>query len=126
MKSRTKTIIGWVLTVLIGGFLLIASASGKFLGGADVQNMMDNFGLHGNNRYYIGVVEVVCTVLFIIPRTGILGTLLLASYMGGAIVTHLEHGEPFVFQIVFAAFIWITAFIRFPELGKRILGKRLN
>jgi uncharacterized membrane protein YphA (DoxX/SURF4 family) len=123
MNAKGRTIIGWVLTILLAAFLLFASAYPKFFGGEANQKMMDNYGLTGNTRFYIGVLEVFCTLLFVIPRTGIIGTLLLASYMGGAIVTHLSHGEPFVFQMIIASLIWITAFIRFPELGKRLLGK---
>jgi hypothetical protein len=52
--------------------------------------------------------------------------MLLASYMGGVIVTHLEHDNQIAFGIIFEIIIWITAFIRFPELSRRILGKRLN
>ncbi len=103
--------------------MIFGSALGKFFGGADLQPMFDKYGLGGDMRYYIGALEVFCTIVFLIPRTGVIGTLLLAAYMGGAIVTHLEHGESFIFQIVIAALIWICAFIRFPELTKRVLGK---
>jgi hypothetical protein len=123
MTSKTKNIIAWSLTILISAFMLFGSASGKFLGGEALQPMFDKYGLGGNMRYYIGALEVFCTIVFLIPRTGVIGTLLLAAYMGGAIVTHLEHGEPYVFQIIIAALIWICAFIRFPELTGRLLGK---
>jgi hypothetical protein len=123
MSSKTKNIIAWSLTILISAFMLFGSASGKFLGGEAIQPMFDKYGLGGNMRYYIGALEVFCTIVFLIPRTGVIGTLLLAAYMGGAIVTHLEHGESYIFQIIIAALIWICAFIRFPELTKRLLGK---
>jgi DoxX-like family len=123
MTSKTKNIIAWSLTILISAFMLFGSASGKFLGGEALQPMFDKYGLGGNMRYNIGALEVFCTIIFLIPRTGVIGTLLLAAYMGGAIVTHLEHDESYIFQIVISALIWICAFIRFPELTSRLLGK---
>ncbi len=123
MSSKTKNIIAWSLTILISAFMLFGSASGKFFGGEALQPMFDKYGLGGNMRYYIGALEVFCTIVFLIPRTGVIGTLLLAAYMGGAIVTHLEHDESYIFQIIISALIWICAFIRFPELTNRLLGK---
>jgi hypothetical protein len=123
MKSRTKNIIGWTLTILLSAFFLFASAPGKFMGGPEMEIMFTKMGLLGNTPIYIGVLEITCVLLFLFPRTGVVGTLLLTSYMGGAIVSHLGHNEPFIFQMIITALIWITAFLRFPELGKRLLGK---
>jgi hypothetical protein len=50
-----------------------------------------------------------------------LGSLLLAAYMGGAIATHLEHGQSIVAPCVIQTFLWIVAIYRFPELKSRIL-----
>jgi hypothetical protein len=72
-----------------------------------------------NKLKLLGVVEIISVLLFIIPRTGILGTLLLAAYMGGAIATHLEHRLPLFLPIIIQCLVWITAAIRFPELSKR-------
>ena len=62
-------------------------------------------------------------LLFLYPRTGIVGTLLLVAYMGGAICTHLEFAQPLAPPIIISAFVWIVAVVRFPELSQRILGK---
>jgi len=72
---------------------------------------------------YIGALELFCSILFILPRTGILGTLLVAAYMGGAIATCLEHGQSILVLCLVEAVAWITAVIRFPELLPRIQGK---
>lgn len=60
-----------------------------------------------------------------LPRlsTPILGTLLLAAYMGGAIATHLEHGQSIIAPCVIQAFVWIVAVYRFPELRTRLFGQ---
>ena len=84
--------------------------------------MAESFGISASNFTMIGVVELISVILFIIPRTAVLGTLLLAAYMGGAIATHLEHGQSIVAPAVIAAFVWIVAVVRFPELRSRIAG----
>ena len=122
MNSKTKNIIGWVLTGLVG-FIFTASAINKLRGSEQVVAMATTFGLDATTFKIIGVIEIISIILFIIPRTGILGTLLLAAYMGGAIATHLEHNESVVAAVVIEAFVWIVAVFRFPELSQRLLGK---
>src|SRR5690606_23759558 len=75
-----------------------------------------SFGIDASTYQFIGVIEIISLILFIIPRTGILGTLLLVAYLGGAIVTHLQHQQPIAMAVIFQTLLWITAFIRFPEL----------
>jgi uncharacterized membrane protein YphA (DoxX/SURF4 family) len=115
-------IIYWVLTALVA-FIFVGSAIGKFTANPEALKMGASFGLNAQAFTTLGIIEIVAAILFVIPRTGVLGTLLLAAYMGGAIATHLEHGLPFVAQCVIQAFIWIVAVYRFPELRSRILGK---
>ena len=121
MSEKTKKILYLVLTGLVA-FVFVGSAVGKFTANPDALKMAENFGLNASNYNILGVVELISVVLFIIPRTGVLGTLLLAAYMGGAIATHLEHGDSIVVQCVIQAFVWIVAVYRFPELKSRILS----
>ncbi|BAV06434.1 integral membrane protein [Filimonas lacunae] len=57
--------------------------------------------------------------MFLFQRSGVLGTLLLSSYLGGAIATHLQHQQNILFPMAIEAAVWITAIIRFPELTRR-------
>jgi DoxX-like family len=122
MSPKTRNIINWVLAGLVG-FIFLGSAYGKFTGGEEGAKMAETFGLTGDIMKNIGAVELLAIILFLIPRTGILGTLLLVAYMGGAIATHLEHGQSIAAPAGIAAFVWIVAVVRFPELTQRILGK---
>src|ERR1044072_5485206 len=54
----------------------------------------------------IGVVLVACTILYLIPRTAVLGAILLTGYLGGAVATHVRVGGP-VFPIIFAAILGV-------------------
>src|SRR5690606_23629729 len=79
-----------------------------------------SFGIDATKYQFIGIIEIISLILFIVPRTGILGTMLLVAYMGGAIVTHLQHQQPIAMAVIFQILLWVTAFIRFPELKQRI------
>lgn len=122
MTLKTRNIIGWVLSGLTG-LLLGASAIDKILGSEHALQMGASFGLTADTYAFLGIIEIVSVVLFLYPRTGILGILLLSSYLGGAIATHLQHQQNIVFPMVFELLVWVTAIIRFPELALRIRNK---
>lgn len=126
MNAKMRKIIGWVLSILIVVFLVGVSAPMKLGLVTDEKGMLANMGLTGKEPLLLGIVEIICALLFLFPRTGVIGTLLLASYFGGVIATHLVSDNEIIFGIVFAAIVWITAFIRYPELTARILGKRIS
>lgn len=125
MTTKTKNITGWVLSGLIG-LMLGASSIDKITGSAHALEMGASFGLSAGTYSLLGVIEIVSVLLFLYSRTGILGTLLLSSYLGGAIATHLQHQQNIMFPIVFEVVVWITAVIRFPELTRRISNKQLS
>jgi hypothetical protein len=114
-SEKTKRIIYWVLTSLIS-MVFLGSAAGKLSGSEEALKMAGSFGLDAKTFTMIGVLELSCLLLFIIPRTGVIGTLLLAAYMGGAIATHLQHGVSIVGPCVIQGLMFLVAFYRFPEL----------
>ncbi len=123
--SKARNIIGWVLASLITAFLCF-SATAK-LGLMDFpgkEEMFSTMGLTGNEPLAVGILEVLCAFLFLIPRTGVIGTMLICGYMGGVIATHLEHDNDLSFAIPFTIIVGITALIRYPELTTRIMGKK--
>jgi hypothetical protein len=121
MNEKRKKIIGWVLTGLVS-FVFIGSASGKLTGNAEALKMAENFGLNAKAYFTLGLIEVACLILFIMPRTGILGTILLSAYMGGAIATHLQHEVSVIAPCIIQTIILLVAAYRFPELRSRIFS----
>jgi hypothetical protein len=119
-SEKTKKIIYWTLTVLVS-FIFIGSAVGKFTANEEALKMAANFGIDAKTYTILGIVELISVILFIIPRTGIIGTLLLAAYMGGAIATHLEHGLSIVAPCIIETFLFLVGFYRFPELKTTLL-----
>lgn len=122
MSEKVKNSILWVLTALVAALFLF-SAFGKITGNEESIKMAAGFGIDATAFLTLGIVELLAVALFIIPRTGVLGTLLLVAYLGGAIATHLEHGQSVVAPCVIQAFVWIVAVLRFPELSKRLFGR---
>jgi hypothetical protein len=122
MSEKTKKIIYWVLTGLVA-FIFLGSAMGKFTADEKAIEMAASMGLDANTFKLLAFVEILSLVLFILPRTGVIGTLLLCAYMGGAIATHLEHGQSIMAPCIIQAFLWAVAFFRFPELTNRLRNK---
>jgi hypothetical protein len=121
MNPKTKKIISWVLASLVAA-LFTFSAVGKFFTGPANESQIIAMGLNLTSIKVLGIIELISIILFMVPRTGIIGTMLLAAYMGGVIATHLEHGESIIAGCVIQAFIWIVAAVRFPELTQRLKG----
>ena len=64
----------------------------------------------------IGLLEILCVLLYAVPRTAALGALLLTGYLGGAIVTHLRIGEAFAPELVLGVLVWLGLYLREPRL----------
>ncbi|MBK7691907.1 MAG: DoxX family protein [Bacteroidetes bacterium] len=120
MTTKTRNIIEWSLTGAVG-LLFIGSALSKFFASEETIQMTKSIGLDPGAFKMIGVVELISALLFIFPRTGIIGTLLLAAYMGGAMATHLTHGQPILVPAIIEALVWGVAMFRFPELLARLI-----
>jgi hypothetical protein len=121
MKYLTRKNIGWLATGIISAMLLM-SAGVKLFGG--IENINTEMGTAHIADWIrvIGVGELVSVILFIVPRTYKLGTVLLSAYFGGAILFHMAHSDPaftnFMSPAFFLVAIWITSWIRGNELVK--------
>jgi hypothetical protein len=121
MSKKSSNLIYWVLTGIVS-LIFIGSASGKFFANEEAFKMAASFGLDAKTNTLLGIVEIISLILFVIPRTGILGTLLIAAYMGGAIATHLEHGQSIIAPCIIQTILFLVAFYRFPELRTKLLN----
>ncbi|MBC7910287.1 MAG: DoxX family protein [Pyrinomonadaceae bacterium] len=118
--SKGRRIAAWILTGLIS-LLFIASAIAKLAGAQAVVEVFEKWGL-SNHRLLIGSGELVSALLFLIPRTNSLGLLLLSAYLGGAIVTHMQHGEPYIIPSILLLLVWVTGYLRHPEVLQSFRG----
>jgi len=92
--------------------VLLMSAVMKFAKPPPVVEGFAHLGLPESLAFGLGVLELACTALYIIPRTAVLGAILLTGYLGGAIVTHLRVGDPFIGPIIFGVLVWAGLFLR--------------
>ena len=92
-KTKTETIIGWILTGLVGLFLTGGSGVPKFIDFPGKQEMMERMGIPLNLLPTIGAIEISVALLYLIPRTSFLGAILATGYLGGAVCTHLRVGD---------------------------------
>lgn len=113
---------GWIMTALFALFMLVGSAAPKLLGAQVATETMTNIGWPAKHLLLIGVIEFACTVLFIIPRTAVIGAVLLTGLFGGAIASHLRVDSPLfshtLFGIYLGVFMWLSLWMRDSDLGK--------
>ncbi|MDD4991760.1 MAG: DoxX family protein [Paludibacter sp.] len=110
--SKTNKIIAWVISGLLTALFLF-SASGKFMHPEQMIQMK-----LADWRIIIAIGEIVSALLFLVPKTNKFGTILLSSYLGGAIIIHMTGGMPITMPSVILILVWITAVLRNPELLK--------
>jgi len=121
---NTKKLITWGLTGLVG-ILFLGSGAAKLMmieGSKEAADTL-KMGIDLSTLKSIALIEIIAAILFLIPRTGVLGFGLLSAYMGGAIATNLTHGLPVLAPCVILGFVWITTLVRFPEVGQRLFAK---
>ena len=104
----------WVGRVISGllSLLFVMSAVMKLKGGADVIEGMAHLGLPASLIVPLGILEISCVAIYLIPATSILGAILLTGYLGGAILAHLRVGDAFFFQIVLGVCVWLGLYLR--------------
>lgn len=122
--SRTKKIIGWILSGLVGLFLLGASGIPKFFDFPGKGEMMEHLGIPLALLPTIAILEITVTVIYLIPRTAFLGAILTTAYLGGAVFTHLRVGDGVLFPVIVGVIMWIGLALRRPILFSLVLGSR--
>jgi sorbitol-specific phosphotransferase system component IIC len=114
--SSKKSLIGHGIVALVT-LALVGSAFAKFAGASA---MVENFAKFHLSGFLIpvGVIEVVSVLLFAVPKTASLGTLLLTGYFGGAVVAHLAGNDVVgVFPaLILGALAWTANGLRNPNM----------
>lgn len=74
----------------------------------------------------IGVAELLCVILYLVPQTSVLGAILATGYLGGAVATHVRAGEGFAAPVVLGVLVWLGLFLRDPRLRELVPLRRLG
>ncbi len=108
----------WVGRVISGlaSLTFLFSAFLKVKDGPDVLQGFAHLGLPESMMKPLAALEASCAVIYLIPPTAVLGAILLAGYVGGAICTSWRVGDPFFVQIVLGLLVWLGIYLREPRL----------
>ncbi len=75
-----------------------------------------HYGYPGGSLLRIAIIEIACAVVYAIPRSSVLGAILMTGYLGGATATHVRAGEPFFLPIIVGIVVWAGLFLRDERL----------
>jgi hypothetical protein len=117
-RGRGVVWTGRVLSILVILFLLF-DAAGKFARPAQVTDAMARLGMPMSQSVTIGILLLIGIVLYAIPRTAVLGAVVLTGYLGGAVAIQLRAGSPMfetVFPALFGILVWLGVYLRDSEL----------
>jgi hypothetical protein len=99
--------VGWGLSGLFGLFMLGASVAPKLLGMTVASDTMAQLGWPDAPLLLIGALELICTLLFLFPPTGVLGAVLMMAILGGAMVTQMRAGSPLFSHTLFGIYLGV-------------------
>jgi len=109
-------IAGWVLSGLIALFMLGASVTPKLLQMDVALEPLAVVGWPAKYLVLIGVIELVCVVLFLIPRTALLGAVLFTGLLGAALAANLRVDNPLFSHTLFSLYLggatWMALWLR--------------
>lgn len=112
--SMASVWTGRILSALTVLFMLF-DAFGKFTAPAPVVQACTRLGIPTPQLFSIGVLLAVSTIIYAIPRSAVLGAVLLTGYLGGAVAIQMRAGSPTfetVFPVLFGVVLWAGVYLR--------------
>ncbi|MDE1991258.1 MAG: DoxX family protein [Rhizobiaceae bacterium] len=113
--SRFSYFAGWILSALVV-LALLADVGVDLFAPSMIQAEMDATGFPPGQAFILGIIILVCVVLYAIPRTAVLGAILMTAFLGGAICTHFRLGEigspPQIICLVLGVLAWGGLYLR--------------
>jgi DoxX-like protein len=115
----------WTGRVLSGlmALLFVFDGVGHLMRPAPVVEAFARLGYPLSASVGIGVLALICTAIYVTPRTSVLGAILLTGYLGGAVSTHVRAGSTLfetIFPVILGVLVWAGILVRDPQLRKLI------
>jgi hypothetical protein len=119
----------WTGRVLSGlmALLFISDGVGHLMKPAPVLEAFARLGYPLSASVGIGVLALICTAIYVTPKTSVLGAILLTGYLGGAVSTHVRAGSTLfetIFPVILGALVWTGVFVRDAQLRQLIPLRR--
>jgi len=107
MTNVVQYRIGWAMSGLVVAFMLM-DATMKLMVLPIVVETGAQLGLAGGDMARdLGIILLACTILYAVPRTAVLGAILLTGYLGGAVATHVRVGSPLFSHVLFGVYLGV-------------------
>jgi hypothetical protein len=130
MQSAAQTVpvsnntlwAGRIMSTLAVLFMLLDGVL-KLFNPPPVVESMTQLGYAESLAIGIGIIEIICLAVYMVPRTSVLGAILLTGYLGGAIASHVRIGSPLfslVFPVILGLLLWGGLYLRDEQLRKLI------
>lgn len=124
--AKSSLLAGRIISALVVLFLVFDGVT-KVLQAGFVIEASGQLGIPASVVPGLGIVLLICTAAYVIPRTSVLGAILLTGYLGGAAATHVRLGGPIfnvVFAVGFGVLVWLGLFLRDERLRALIPLRR--
>jgi hypothetical protein len=121
--SKKALWAGYTMTAL-PVLLLLASGATKLIKPDPVVKGFVQYGFPEGQMIPLGILEITCTVLYVIPRTSVLGAILLTGYLGGATAANVRIGQNYLVPVIVGVLVWGGLFMRDARLRELIPMKR--
>ena len=116
--SKGRLWTSYVLQGLVASMFLM-SAMNNLLQTEQAVSGAAEFGYPGSSVHYLGLVLLISTLLFVLPKTNVLGAGFLTAWLGGALATHVIHNDPMfniLFPVFFGIVLWLSLWLRNEKL----------
>jgi hypothetical protein len=124
--SRALSRVGWGISVLIAVFCLV-DGGGRVVGLAPYVEGLVKFGFAPRLGPAIGLALIISTLLYLLPRSAVLGAILMTGYLGGATAVQVRAEDPwFLFPVVFGVLTWAALYLRDPAVRALLPLNRAN
>ena len=127
MTSRTLLITRRIMLGVFAVFLLVASVGPKLVGAAVSTDALIELGWPASSTIPLGLLELTCLVLVLMPSTRVFGAVLMTAFLGGSVATHVRAGSPLFSHVLFGAYLgalmWGAILLEEPKLRGLVLRR---
>ncbi len=114
MKEKTFSMKNWTLKWLLSGLvflLLLMDSIGKFIQPEEVIKASEELGFNSDQITIIGIILLICSIIYMIPRFAVIGAILLTGYLGGAVAIHVLASNPLFSHSLFPVYVGVLAWL---------------